>query len=68
MTNNRMEHNMNKELERDLEKFVQGYLEDYSFEDLLEELDVDPVDAFILLFSAGAFNPENLREILTSDV
>ena len=59
---------MNKELERNLEKFVVGYLEDYSFEDLLEELDIDPVDAFISLYSAGQIDGDRLQELLTSDV
>jgi len=43
-----------------LEKVIEGYLEDYTIDDLLEELDVDPLEAMVVLFEAGLIDEEKL--------
>lgn len=45
-----------------IEKFVEAYLEDYTFEELLEEFDITPVDAFLVLFDNGLVDEEILEE------
>lgn len=58
---------MNKVFERNLEKVVEGYLEDYSFEEFLENFNVTPVDAFKALFEAGLIDEDVLEAFLTSE-
>lgn len=51
---------ISKEMEKAIEDVVAMYLEDYSLEDLLEELDVTPEELISLAFAAGMINEENL--------
>jgi hypothetical protein len=44
---------MNDRLERQLEKVLDGYLEDYSFEEFLENFNVTPFELFLVGFNSG---------------
>ena len=44
-----------------LEEVFEGYLEDYTMDDLLEELDVDPLEAIMTLYYAGMIDEERLE-------
>jgi hypothetical protein len=46
---------------------IDGYLEDYSFEEFLENFDISPVDAFMCLFDSGLIDEELFQSFLTSD-
>ncbi len=46
------------------EDFLNLYLEDRPFEDLLELFDVSPHEAFEVLISVGLVNEETLKEIV----
>lgn len=50
-----------------MEKVVEGYLEDYSLEDLLEELQVTPFEVFEAAFNAGLIDEELFESFLTSE-
>ena len=47
------------------EKIVRWWMEDYSFEELLEEFDVDPAAAFFAVVRSGLINEDELPEYLT---
>jgi hypothetical protein len=51
-----------KYMKNKIEKFVEAYLEDYTFEELLEEFDITPVDAFLVLFDNGLVDEEIIEE------
>ena len=44
-----------------IEKLVNGWMEDDSFEELLEVFDITPVEAFIILFEHGMVDEELLE-------
>lgn len=50
-----------------MEKMFDGYLEDYTYEDLLEELQVNPFDTFMAAFDAGLIDEELFESFLTSE-
>lgn len=50
-----------------VEKVIDGYLEDYSFEDLLEELQVTPFETFMAAFDAGLIDEDLFESFLTSE-
>jgi hypothetical protein len=52
-----------KELKAAIEDVVSMYLEDYSVENLLEELDVTPEEVIVLAFSAGLIDEDNLNNL-----
>ena len=49
------------------EKFLETWLEEESLEDILEKFDVDPVDAFILIYEAGLIDEELLESYKICD-
>lgn len=49
------------------EKVTQWWLEDYTFEELLEEFDVLPEEAFYAVVKAGLVDEEDLKNYLSSD-
>jgi len=48
-------------------KITAWWLEDYAFEDLLEELDVLPEEALYACVKAGLIDEEDLKNYLSSD-
>jgi len=59
---------MSEETLRDLiQKVVDGYLEDYSFEDFLENFNLTPAEVFLCAFNSGLVDEELLESFLTSD-
>lgn len=58
---------MTKEFERQLEKVVEGYLEDYSFEEFLENFNISPTEAFKCLFESGLVDEDVFESFLTSE-
>lgn len=46
---------------------IEYWTEDYTFDDLLEELDVLPEEALYTLVKAGLIDPDRLKEFLSSD-
>ncbi len=46
---------------------TENYLEDYSFEELLEEFDVAPGLALFILVKSGVIEPYELQAYLVSD-
>lgn len=50
-----------------MEDVINGYLEDYSFEDFLEHFDLTPTDVFICAFNSGLVDEDLLKNFLTSD-
>ena len=47
-----------------IEEFIERYLEDYTFEEILEMFDVTPVEAFEVLFDEGLIDEELLDRLL----
>lgn len=43
---------------------VDSWLEDYSLEDFLEELDITPAEAIIALYDAGKIDEDTLERFL----
>ena len=54
-------------LEDKLTEVVEGYLEDYAFEDLLEDFDITPAQAFIVLYNEGLIDETLLEGWLTAE-
>jgi predicted DNA-binding protein YlxM (UPF0122 family) len=52
------------ELEKELEDFVESYLDDYSFEELLEEFNMSPSDVFKELYFSGFIDQDLLENLL----
>lgn len=52
------------EVKKRLEEIVNWYLEDYSFEELLEEFDLTPSEVFIHLFNSGLIDETRLESFL----
>lgn len=50
-----------------LKNVVEGYLEDYHFDDLLEELQIDPVEAFECLFNNGLVDELVFESFITAE-
>lgn len=48
-------------------KVTEWWMEDYTFEQLLEEFNVLPEEAFYTIVKAGLVDPEDLKSYLTSD-
>ena len=55
------------DIETGLVNVVEGYLEDYSFEDLLEEFDLTPSEVFVHLWEAGLIDELLLENFLTGE-
>lgn len=53
--------------EKLLEDFVEGFLDDYSFEELLEEFDLHPVEVFTHLYFSGLIDTELLENFLLEE-
>jgi hypothetical protein len=58
----------NKSLEDELSDYVRDEMDDgATFEDILEDFDITPAQAFVVLFNAGLVDEEvlaaNLREV-----
>ena len=54
-------------LREDTDKIVEWWMEDYSFEALLEQFDLTPKDAFFALVETDKISRELLETYLTSD-
>ncbi len=54
-------------LREDVDKIVTWWEEDYTFEELLEEFDLDTCDAFYALVQTGMIDPEDLVNYLVSE-
>lgn len=54
------------ELEKDIEKVLNYHLEDYSFEEFLEELDLSPLDVFLCAFQNGLVDEDLFFEALSN--
>jgi hypothetical protein len=48
-------------------KITEWWLEDYTFEELLEEFDVLPEEAFYAVVKAGLIDEEDLKNYLSAD-
>ena len=48
-------------MSKSAEEVFKGYLDDYTIDDLLEELDIDPLEAVMTLFYAGMIDEEKLE-------
>lgn len=46
-----------------VEEFLDKYLEDFTFEEILEMFDVTPLEAFETLFEEGLIDEELLMEL-----
>lgn len=53
-----------EEVNKRLEQIVEWYLEDYSFENFLEEFDLTPAEVFIHLFNTGMIDEDKLEKFL----
>lgn len=62
-----MDKHFGDDVETDLEKVVEYYLEDYSLEDLLEEFDITPVECIIQLWRSGYITRDDLARFLSTD-
>lgn len=47
-----------------LEKVLDGYLEDYSFEDFLEEFNLTPLEVLICAFDNGLVDEDLFRDYM----
>lgn len=56
---------MRKSFEREMEDIVENYLEDNSFEDLLEQFNITPTELFILAYESGLIDDDILERIKT---
>ena len=54
------------ELEKQIEEVLNYHLEDYSFEEFLEELDLTPFDVFLAAFNNGLVDEELFFEALSN--
>jgi uncharacterized protein (DUF433 family) len=50
-----------------IEKVIDYYLEDYTFEEFLENFDLEPVDVFMHLYVTGMIDEEKMKEFLTGE-
>lgn len=55
---------LSNDINQELEEFVDNYLEDYSFEELLEEFDLTPHEVFTHLFYTGLIDEDRLKAYL----
>lgn len=55
---------ISNEMKQRLEQILEWYLEDYSFEEFLEEFDLTPAEVFIHLFNTGLIDEERLEAFL----
>ena len=61
------EYNHRPELAEVCYRIVEYWMEDYSFEELLEEFDVLPEEAFYVIVKAGLIDEDALQAYLVSD-
>lgn len=54
------------EVEKQIEEVLNYHLEDYSFEEFLEELDLTPFDVFLAAFNNGLIDEELFFEALSN--
>ncbi len=54
------------ELEKQIEEVLNYHLEDYSFEEFLEEFDLTPFDVFLAAFNNGLVDEELFFESLSN--
>lgn len=54
--------------EEKLEKILDSYLEDNSFEDFLEEFNLTPLEVLTSLYENGLIDEEDLERLIPSDV
>ena len=50
-----------------MEKVIDGYLEDYSFEEFLENFNLTPYEVFMAAFNSGLVDETLLESFLTTD-
>ena len=55
---------MKKSFEQKIEDGVSNFLEENTFEELLEHFDITPEQAFITLFNSGDIDEDIMEEIL----
>ena len=51
-------------MDRNVERHILEYLETNSLEDLFEALDIDVIEAIVILFDEGMIDEETLRELV----
>lgn len=51
-------------MDRNVERRILEYLETNSLEDLFEALDIDVIEAIVILFDEGMIDEETLRELV----
>lgn len=51
-------------MKRDFELVINGYLEDYSLEDLFDRLDLDPADVLYRMYEMGLIDEEHFEDFL----
>ncbi len=52
-----------KETDRRLEELISDHLEQYTFEEFLEEFDLTPVEVFINLYYSGLIDDVDLQRV-----
>lgn len=53
--------------QKQLEDFLETWLEDYSLEDLYEKFNVTPFEVFLCTFNAGLIDEELLERYIPTD-
>ena len=51
-------------MDRNVERRILEYLDTNSLEDLFEALDIDVIEAIVILFDEGMIDEETLRELV----
>jgi hypothetical protein len=54
--------------EETLEKILNGYLEDNSFEDFLEEFNLTTLEVLVCIYESGLVSDSDLERLIPSDV
>jgi len=57
---------MTNDIGKEIEDVIDYYLEDYSFEDFLEEFNLTPAEVFIAAFNAGLVDEDLLKDFLNA--
>ena len=50
-----------------IEEVIKGWLEDYTLEELFEELDLDPSEVIFKLYESGMIDEDRLGDFLEVD-
>jgi hypothetical protein len=54
-------------MKRAIDEVIEGWLEDYSLEELFEELNLDPADVLMKMYMSGQIDEDYLENFLGVD-